>query len=82
MYLNTTCPQLFLLHDNNGFLWYYFQMRHSMSMGSLGSLDVVDGPGPKTSKSWCDTSSYVIKVTMEVSECHHTNNYKCIMVRH
>jgi len=51
------------------------KLRHSVSVCSLSSMDSLDSPS-----SWRSSESCVVKVSMEVTECHYTNNYKSILL--
>ena len=52
-----------------------FQLRHSISMGSLRSMDSSISVSP-----WRCPETCIVKVSMDTDDSHETNYYKSIMV--
>ena len=71
---NVSCEQLI------GYIFVclpHFQLRHSISVASLGSVDDIGVSAPNP---WKSPETLVVKVSLETTESHHTNHYKSIMV--
>ncbi len=85
------CPVLLLLERRRALIFelgwkqtwpnvspFDLQLRHSISVASLGSVDDI---GASSTSIWKSPETHVVKVSMESSESHFTNHYKSILVR-